>query len=61
MTKDEMLQGLKAGRKLYQNCYATQAELEFIDDLERQGLVETWDASLSQETRRAVMWKGPRE
>ncbi len=59
MTHDEMLKGLKEGRVLAQNCYASPEDIEFIDGLESQGLVETWDASLSQETRRKVRWVGP--
>lgn len=56
MTHDEMLTGLKAGRTLVQDSYASEADIRFIDELEREGLVKTFDASLEQETRRKVRW-----
>jgi hypothetical protein len=57
MTHEEMLEGLKQGRVLVQDSYASRADIEFINDLERDGKVVTWDASLEQETRRKVRWK----
>lgn len=59
MTHEEMVEGLKQGRVLVQDSYASHADIEFINGLERDGKVVTWDASLEQETRRKVRWMGP--
>lgn len=59
MTNEEILTHLKSGGVCHFGCHGRNREvIEFIADLEKQGLVETRDASLSQETRREVWWVG---
>lgn len=39
MTKDEMIRGLSAGRTLYQDGGASEAERAAVDELEAEGLI----------------------
>ena len=59
MTNEQILTHLKSGGVCTFGCHARNQEvMEFISNLEDQGLVKTRDASLSQETRREVWWVG---
>ena len=59
MTDEQILTYLKSGEELNYGCHGRNTDvMEFIADLEKQGLVKTWDISSSQETRRAVKWIG---
>ena len=59
MTDEEIINALKAGETATFGCNGHNMEvMTLIADLEEKGLVETWDVSGSQETRRAVRWVG---
>lgn len=57
MTDEQIIEHLKSGETLTFGVNGRNAEvMELMADLERQGKIETWDDSLSQETRRAAKW-----
>ncbi len=60
MTNEQAIAALKSGETLTFGCNGRNIEvMEFMADLERQGLIETRDIFLSQETRREAKWIGP--
>lgn len=62
MTDQEIIDHLKSGGTCNFGMNGHNMEIiELMADLEQQGLIETWDASLSQETRRAARWVAPKE
>lgn len=57
MTDAEIIDALQRGETLNYGCNGRNAAvMDLISGLEQRGLVETWDVSLEQETRRAVRW-----
>ncbi|MCE6957726.1 hypothetical protein LAZ40_01455 [Cereibacter sphaeroides] len=62
MTDQEIIEALKAGEELNFGCHGRNGEImALMADLEQQGLIETWDLGLSQETRRGARWIGPKD
>ena len=60
MTDAEIIERLKRGETLNFGCNGRNAEImDLMADLEKRGLIETWDLGLSQETRRAARWTAP--
>jgi hypothetical protein len=57
MTDDQIIAHLKSGETLTFGCHGRNRDvLDLMGRLESQGAIETWDASLSQETRRSAKW-----
>lgn len=57
MNDDEILAALKSGETLNFGCNGRNTDvMDFMADLERQGLIKITDASLSQETRCDARW-----
>jgi hypothetical protein len=57
MTDAEIIKYLKAGEVLTFGVHGHNEEvMAFMARLEKEGKIETWDASLSQETRRSARW-----
>jgi len=62
MTDEQIVEALKAGEVLTFGVNGRNASvMGLMARLEREGLIETWDVSLSQETRRAARWIADRE
>ncbi len=60
MTNEQVIAALKSGETVTFGCNGRNTEvMEFMADLERKCLIETWDMGLSQETRREAKWIGP--
>ena len=58
MTDEEIVRALHEGHTLFYGVNGRNTEvMNFIEKLEASGIVSTWDASLSQETRRGVRMK----
>ena len=62
MTDQEIIDALKAGQELNFGCNGRNREImDLMAGLEEQGLIETEDMGLSQETRRVARWLGSKE
>jgi len=60
MTDAEIIAALKEGDELNFGCHGRNTDvLELMQKLEKRGLVQTWDMSTEQETRRNAKWIGP--
>jgi hypothetical protein len=59
MTDEQIIDALKSGETLTFGCNGRNTEvMGLMYDLEKQGLIETRDMGLSQETRRKAWWIG---
>lgn len=59
MTDDEIIAALKSGEEGNYGLHGRNMSImKLMSGLEEKGLVETWDCSSSQETRRGVRWNG---
>lgn len=59
MTDEQIIEYLKAGETLNFGLHGRNTDvMELMARLEDEGKIETWDVSLSQETRRAAKWIG---
>lgn len=57
MWKDEIINALKSGEIVNFGCNGRNLEvMEFMAELEKQGLIKTMDMGLSQETRLEAFW-----
>ena len=62
MTNEQIIDCLKAGEIVNFGMHRRNGEvMNLMAGLEKQGLIVTEDASLSQETRRSARWVGPTE
>jgi len=62
VTDADIISALKAGETLTFGCHGRNGEvMALMAGLEEQGLIETWELGLSQETRRGARWIGPVE
>lgn len=60
MTKDEMVDGLKAGRTLFQDGWATEAEKQAVAELEAEGLVTVELEEVEEQySRNRIRWRQP--
>lgn len=60
--KSEVLDALKRGETITFGCNGRNTEvMEFMSELESDGLIETEDLGLSQETRREARWVSEKE
>lgn len=58
MDDAQIIAALKAGEVLHYGMHGRNLEvMNLMADLEARGLIETWDYSSSQETRRAAKWR----
>jgi len=57
MTDDQIIDAMKAGETVNYGLHGrNQSVMDLMARLEREGKIETWDVSGSQETRRAARW-----
>lgn len=62
MTKDEILEGLRAGRTLIQEEWSTYAEIEAVNQLVLEGYASAtrWEWKSSFQCERRVITPGPK-
>lgn len=59
MSDEEIIAALKSGEALHYGCNARNLDImNLMARLEQEGLIETEDMGLTQETRRVAKWKG---
>lgn len=57
MTDEQIIEALKSGEVCTFGMNGRNMDvINLMARLEREGKIETWDVSLSQETRRAAKW-----
>lgn len=57
MSDEEIIQAMKSGEIVNFGLHGrNQSVITLMAKLEREGKIETWDVSTSQETRRAARW-----
>jgi hypothetical protein len=62
MTDEQIIAALKSGEVVNFGMNGRNVEvMRLMADLEKRGLITTWDASGSQETRREARWIGEQE